>query len=76
MLKRFNYNRKRIVYSTNGLQNYRNKTSHNVKEIVLNACVVCGNLFISERKEIAFNTNAGLHFDLTMPNEIAFLPDF
>lgn len=33
-------------------------------------------LFISERKEIAFNTNAGLHFDLTMPNEIAFLPDF
>lgn len=33
-------------------------------------------LFISERKEIAFNTNAGLHFDLTMPNEIAFPPDF
>lgn len=33
-------------------------------------------LFISERKEIAFNTNAGLHFDLTMPNEIAFLPNF
>lgn len=33
-------------------------------------------LFISERKEIAFNTNAGLHFDLTMPNDIAFLPDF
>lgn len=33
-------------------------------------------LFISKREEIAFNRNAGLHFDLTMPNEIAFPPDF